>query len=158
MNATLIPRILLVEDNPDDAELAVRAFRAGNANQEIQVARDGMEAVHVLFGAPASPPPRVLPSLVLLDLKLPGLDGFAVLSRIRASPRTRFLPVIILTSSTEPSDLIAGYRLGANSYVRKPFSFRDFLGAARLIADYWLSLNELPPPGSAAREDVSGGG
>jgi two-component system response regulator len=146
--------ILLVEDNPDDAELAVRAFRAGNAGQEIQVARDGTEAVEALFGSTVAAAPRQLPGLVLLDLKLPGLDGFAVLSRIRAHPRTRFLPVVILTSSTELSDLIAGYQLGANSYVRKPFSFRDFLISAKLITDYWLSLNELPPAGIAERADA----
>ena len=146
--------ILLVEDNPDDAELAMRAFRAGNATQEIQVARDGAEAVEALLGSSVIPPPRQLPALVLLDLKLPGLDGFAVLSRIRANPRTRFLPVIILTSSTELTDLVDGYRLGANSYVRKPLSYRDFLSAAQLIANYWLSLNEVPPAGIADRAQV----
>ena len=146
--------ILLVEDNPDDAELAVRAFRSGDAGQEIQVAADGVEAMEALFGSTSSPPPRQLPSLVLLDLKLPRLDGFEVLSRIRSHPRTRFLPVVILTSSTEVSDLIAGYRLGANSYVRKPISFRAFLGAAKLITDYWLALNELPPAGLADRSEV----
>ena|SRR5689334_3513122 len=143
--------ILLVEDNPDDAELAVRAFRAGNVGPQIHVARDGTEAVDALFGSATSPAPRHLPGMVLLDLKLPGLDGFAVLSRIRAHPRTKFLPVIILTSSTELSDLIAGYRLGANSYVRKPISFRDFIAAAKVIADYWLQLNELPPAGIVER-------
>ena len=142
--------ILLVEDNPDDAELTVRAFRTGNASQDIQVARDGAEAVEALFGSTANPPPRFLPGLVLLDLKLPGLDGFAVLSRIRSHPRTRFLPVVILTSSTESQDLVQGYRLGANSYVRKPVSFRDFLSAARLIAEYWLAVNQVPPPSGAA--------
>jgi two-component system, response regulator len=148
--------ILLIEDNPDDAELAVRAFRSDESGREIQVASDGVEAMEALFGSTTSPPPRQLPSLVLLDLKLPRLDGFEVLSRIRSNPRTRFLPVIILTSSTEVSDLIAGYRLGANSYVRKPISFRDFIGAARLITDYWLSLNELPPAGLAERAEVDG--
>jgi len=148
--------ILLVEDNPDDAELAVRAFRSGSAGQEIQVARDGVEAVEALFGSAGSPPPRQLPGLVLLDLKLPGLDGFDVLSRIRSHARTRFLPVVILTSSTEVKDLVAGYRLGANSYVRKPMSFRDFLTAAKLITEYWLGLNELPPPGVSERAEVEG--
>lgn len=143
--------ILLVEDNADDAELAVRAFRAGDVTQQIQVARDGNEAVDALFGSATTPPPRQLPALVLLDLKLPGPDGFTVLSRIRAHPRTRFLPVIILTSSSELTDLVNGYRLGANSYVRKPISFRDFLGAARLIMEYWLSLNELPASGMIDR-------
>ena len=148
---TASKEILLVEDNPDDAELAMRAFRAGNATQEIRIARDGAEAVEALFGSTAVPPPRQLPAIVLLDLKLPGLDGFAVLSRIRSNPRTRFLPVIILTSSTEVTDLIDGYRLGANSYVRKPLSYRDFLAAAQLIAEYWLVLNEMPPAGIAER-------
>ena len=148
--------ILLVEDNPDDAELAVRAFRLGGGGQEIQVARDGVEAVEALFGSASSPPPRQLPSLVLLDLKLPGLDGFDVLSRIRSQARTRFLPVVILTSSTEVSDLVAGYRLGANSYVRKPMSFRAFLAAARTITDYWLGVNELPPTGLAERPEFEG--
>ena len=145
--------ILLVEDNPDDAELAVRAFQSGSTGPEIQVARDGVEAVEALFGSETSPPPRHLPSLVLLDLKLPGLDGFDVLSRIRSHARTRFIPVVILTSSTLVSDLVAGYRLGANSYLRKPMSFREFLAAARTITDYWLSLNELPPPGLAERPE-----
>jgi two-component system response regulator len=148
--------ILLVEDNADDAELAVRAFRSGDTAQEIQVASDGVEAMEALFGSPTSPPPRQLPSLVLLDLKLPRLDGFEVLSRIRSHPRTRFLPVVILTSSTEVSDLIAGYRLGANSYVRKPMSFREFLVAAKLIADYWLGLNQLPPAGISERIEAEG--
>ncbi len=151
MNTVGAKTILLVEDNADDAELAVRAIRAGNAGQEIAVARDGAEAMEALFGSSTSAPPLNLPSLVLLDLKLPGLDGFDVLSRIRAHPRTRFLPVVILTSSNELSDLVAGYRLGANSYVRKPISFRDFLVAAKLIMDYWLSLNELPPAGIGDR-------
>lgn len=146
--------ILLVEDNADDAELAVRAFRAGDATQQVQVARDGTEAIEALFGSATMPPPRQLPALVLLDLKLPGPDGFTVLSRIRAHPRTRFLPVVILTSSSEMMDLINGYRLGANSYLRKPISFRDFLGAAKLIMEYWLRLNELPPSGMSERMEA----
>jgi two-component system response regulator len=135
--------ILLVEDNPDDADLTVRAFRHANVGQEIRVSRDGVEALGALFGSSVDPSP-VLPALVLLDLKLPGLDGFSVLERIRADPRTRFLPVVILTSSTELGDLVNGYRLGANSYVRKPVSFGDFLRAAEQIASYWLRLNEVP--------------
>ncbi|HXT71549.1 MAG TPA: response regulator [Vicinamibacterales bacterium] len=145
-------QILLVEDNADDAELAIRAFRSANATDGITVARDGTEAVDVLLGSPATASPQQLPSLVLLDLKLPGVDGFQVLRRIRAHPRTRFLPVVVLTSSNELSDLAAAYRLGANSYVRKPISFRDFLVTAKLIGDYWLSLNEIPPAGLTERE------
>jgi two-component system, response regulator len=148
--------ILLVEDNPDDAELAVRAFRLGGGGQELQVARDGLEAVEALLGSASTPPPRQLPSLILLDLKLPGLDGFDVLSRIRSHARTRFVPVVLLTSSTEVSDLVAGYRLGANSYVRKPTSFREFLAAARAITDYWLGFNELPPIGLSERPEFEG--
>jgi two-component system response regulator len=135
--------ILLVEDNPDDVELTMRAFRSGNTQQDIRVARDGMEALESLFGADKEPLP--LPALVLLDLKLPGMDGFDVLRRIRGDVRTRFLPVVILTSSTEMVDLVNGYWLGANSYVRKPVSFRDFLSTTQQIASYWLSLNEVPP-------------
>lgn len=140
--------ILLVEDSADDVELTIRAFRNANAMQEIYVARDGAEAVERLLGSATVPPPRYLPAVVLLDLKLPGLSGFDVLSRIRSDARTRFLPVVILTSSTETSDLVQGYQLGANSYVRKPVSFRDFLGATQQIAGYWLTLNVVPPAGT----------
>ena len=130
--------ILLVEDNPDDAELTVRAFRNSSLHQDIEVAPDGDAALASLFGA------KALPSLVLLDLNLPGIDGFDVLRRIRAHKRTRNLPVVILTSSGEQTDLEHGYRLGANSYVRKPVSFRDFLSAAEHIGVYWLAVNEVP--------------
>jgi len=137
--------ILVVEDNPDDAELAVEAFRSGTRPQDVRVARDGTEALELIFGSDRSPTPPVLPALVLLDLKLPGMDGFDILRRIRADARTRCLPVVILTSSTQRVDLINGYRLGANSYVRKPVSFTDFLDTAHQIASYWLALNEPPP-------------
>ncbi len=130
--------ILLVDDNPDDVELTVRAFRSTDVHEPIRIARDGTEAIDQLFGSPA----RTLPALVLLDLKLPGIDGVDVLRRIRADPLTRALPVVILTSSNERVDLMNCYRLGANSYVRKPVSFSDFLAATRQIASYWLSLNE----------------
>jgi two-component system response regulator len=135
--------ILLVDDNDDDVELTLRAFRSQGATHEIHVARDGDEAMETLFGSTTTPPRR-LPTLVLLDLKLPGLTGFEVLSRIRAHPRTRLVPVVILTHSTERTDLVDAYGLGANSYVRKPVSFRDFVEAAGLLARYWLALNELP--------------
>lgn len=145
--------ILLVEDNADDIELTIRAFRTANVQQDIHVAHNGAEAVEALFGSTGVPPPRLLPALVLLDLQLPGLDGFAVLNRVRTNPRTRFLPVVILTSSTETADLIRGYRLGANSYVRKPVSYRDFLGVTQQIAAYWLALNVVPPPSLGERTD-----
>jgi len=135
--------ILLVDDNDDDVELTLRAFRSGGATHDIHVARDGGEAIESLFGSEAGPPGR-LPTLVLLDLKLPGVTGFEVLSRIRSHPRTRLVPVVILTSSVERADLIDAYGLGANSYVRKPVSFQDFLEAARLMTKYWLALNESP--------------
>jgi two-component system response regulator len=139
--------ILLVEDNVDDVELTLRAFQTSAVRPEIHVTRDGTEALESLFGSTDRPPPAVLPALVLLDLKLPGLSGFDVLSVIRANPRTRMLPVVILTSSAELVDLVTGYGLGANSYVRKPTSFRDLVAAAQSISAYWLALNEAPPEG-----------
>lgn len=135
--------ILLVDDSDDDVELTLRAFRTHGPTPEIHVARDGDEAIETLFGSTTTPPRR-LPTLVLLDLKLPGLTGFEVLSRIRAHPRTRLVPVVILTHSTERADLVDAYGLGANSYVRKPVSFREFVEAAGLMARYWLRLNEVP--------------
>jgi two-component system response regulator len=140
-----LPSILLVDDSDDDVELTLRAFRSHGGSHEIHVARDGDEAIESLFGTTSAPPRRV-PTLVLLDLKLPGLTGFEVLSRIRAHPRTRLVPVVILTHSTERADLVDAYGLGANSYVRKPVSFRDFVDAAGLMARYWLALNEVPEP------------
>jgi CheY-like chemotaxis protein len=137
--------ILVVEDNPDDAELAVEAFRSGRSPHDVHVARDGPEALEMICGSDGAAAPPVLPALVLLDLKLPGMDGFDILRRIRADARTRYLPVVILTSSTQRLDLLNGYRLGANSYVRKPVSFQEFLATANQIASYWLSLNEPPP-------------
>ena len=139
--------ILLVEDNADDVELTLRAFQSSAVRPEIHVTRDGTEALASLFGSTDRLPPSVLPALVLLDLKLPGLSGFDILSVIRANPRTRMLPVVILTSSAELVDLVTGYGLGANSYVRKPTSFRDLVAAAESISAYWLALNEAPPEG-----------
>jgi two-component system response regulator len=138
-------RIMLVEDNADDVALTVRAFHSHRPALDVQIARDGTEALACLFGADGEPPPSALPALVLLDLHLPGIDGFEVLRRIRADSRTRVLPVVILTSSNEPGDLMNGYWLGANSYVRKPLSFNDLVTASRQVAAYWLDLNELPP-------------
>jgi len=139
--------ILLVEDNPDDEALTLRAFRKNNITNEVVVARDGVEALDYLLGTgryegrDTSDPPQV----VLLDLKLPKLDGLEVLQRIRADEHTRYLPVVILTSSKEDQDLINSYRLGANSYVRKPVNFEEFIEAARQLGLYWLLLNEPPP-------------
>jgi two-component system response regulator len=138
--------ILLVEDNPDDVELTLRAFRKNNLANEVLVARDGAEALDQLLGnGPSHPDLSALPQLLLLDLKLPKVDGLEVLRRLRADPRTRLLPVVILTSSTEEQDLVRGYGLGANSYVRKPVDFAQFVEAARQLHLYWLVLNETPP-------------
>jgi len=138
--------ILLVEDNRDDVELTLRAFRRNHIRNEIVVAYDGAEALDRLLGSgEPGAPERELPAVVLLDLKLPKIDGLEVLRQIRAHPRTRLLPVVILTSSREEIDLVNGYRLGANSYVRKPVSFEEFLEASRHLGLYWLVLNEAPP-------------
>lgn len=139
--------ILLVEDNPDDEALTLRAFKKNNIQNEVVVARDGVEALDYLFGtgAHAGRDTSDLPQLVLLDLKLPKVDGLEVLRRIRADHRTRLLPVVILTSSREEVDLINGYSLGANSYIRKPVDFSQFTESIRQLGLYWLVLNEPPP-------------
>lgn len=138
--------LLLVEDNPDDAELTLRAFRKNRVPNGIQVVRDGLEAIDWLLGpGGAAGSANSMPGVVLLDLKLPTIDGLEVLRRIRADERTRFLPVVILTSSDEEADVVNGYRLGANSYVRKPVDFGEFLKATRQLAGYWLVLNVVPP-------------
>lgn len=139
--------ILLVEDNPDDEALTLRAFRKNNIGNEVVVARDGQEALDYVFGEGryAGRDVADFPQVVLLDLKLPKVDGLEVLRRIRADARTALLPVVILTSSKEDQDVINGYRLGANSYVRKPVSFDEFLEAARTLGLYWLLINETPP-------------
>ncbi len=138
--------ILLVEDNPDDEALTMRAFRKNNIRNEIIVARDGAEALDYLFGTGAhGGRGPSLPQVVLLDLKLPKVDGLEVLRRIRSDPRTSLLPVVILTSSKEQQDIINGYRLGCNSYVRKPVDFDQFIEAARQLGLYWLLLNEPLP-------------
>lgn len=138
--------ILLVEDNADDVELTLRAFKKNNIANKVVVARDGVEALDLLLakGPHAGPDPHAI-SLVLLDLKLPRVDGLEVLAKIRADERTKLLPVVILTSSKEEQDLVKGYTLGANSYIRKPVDFSQFIEAVRQLGLYWLVLNEAPP-------------
>jgi len=139
--------ILLVEDNPDDEALTLRALSKHNIANGVVVARNGVEAIDFLFGSGAHADRDVteLPQIVLLDLKLPKLDGFEVLRRIRADERTQTLPVVVLTSSKEERDVIQSYRDGCNSYVRKPVNFDEFVDAARQLGLYWLLLNEGPP-------------
>jgi two-component system, response regulator len=139
--------ILLVEDNPDDEELTLRALKKNNIQNEVIIARDGVEALDYLFGTGryAGRDVTQVPSVTLLDLKLPKIDGLEVLKRIRADEKTRFLPVVILTSSKEEQDLLNGYALGANSYIRKPVDFSQFIDAVRQLGLYWLLLNEAAP-------------
>jgi two-component system response regulator len=139
--------ILLVEDNPDDEALTLRALRHNNLGSEVVVVRDGAEALDFLFGmnAYAERDTHDMPQLILLDLKLPKLDGLEVLRRMRADPRTRLLPVVILTSSREEQDLIEGYKGRVNSYIRKPVDFTEFVETIRELGLYWLGLNEDPP-------------
>ncbi len=143
--------ILLVEDNPDDEALTLRALRKNNIFNQVTVARDGAEALDYLFctGAYAGRDASQQPTVILLDLKLPKIDGLEVLRRLRADERTLLLPVVILTSSREEQDIIKGCRLGANSYIRKPVDFAQFTEAVRQLGLYWLVLNEsLPGNGS----------
>lgn len=139
--------ILLVEDNPDDVDLTLRAFRKSKIANEVVVVRDGVEALDYLFatGAYAARDPNTLPQIVLLDLKLPRLGGLEVLERLRANPKTKLLPIVILTSSTEEGDRLSGYTRGANSYIRKPVDFQEFVEAVAHIGLYWLLLNQPPP-------------
>ena len=139
--------ILLVEDNPDDVELTLRALRQYNVSNEISVVRDGVEALDYLFatGAYADRDTSATLAVVILDLKLPKVDGLEVLQRMRADERTKLIPVVVLTSSKEERDMVNSYRLGANSYVQKPVDFKQFLEAARQLGLYWLVINELPP-------------
>lgn len=145
--------ILLVEDNPNDVALTRRALKKANIANELVVAQDGVEALEYLMGDGSQPDgvARGLPICVLLDLKLPRIDGLEVLQRIRANERTKLLPVVVLTSSNLEQDIIASYSLGVNSYVRKPVRFTEFAEAVRLLGLYWLLLNE-PPPLRATRE------
>ena len=136
--------ILLVEDNPNDVLLAERAFRKNNLEAKAVIARDGVEALDYLFGRDCGGDSGC-PSLILLDLKLPRINGLEVLKRIRAEKKTRLTPVVILTSSGEEKDMLESYRLGANSYIRKPVNFDQFSDAVGQLKHYWLGLNELPP-------------
>lgn len=139
--------ILLVEDNPDDQALTARALKKNNIHNRLVIANDGAEALDFLLGAGPDPESKtpLLPDLVLLDLHLPKVDGFEVLRRLRTDERTRLLPVVILTSSNEDQDRIYGYGLGANSYVRKPVDFGEFMDAVKQLGLYWLVLNVKPP-------------
>lgn len=136
--------ILLVEDDPDHEALAIRALRKANVANEILVAHDGAEALDYMNGIGTGD--KRMPQLVLLDLKLPKVDGLEVLRNIRASDKTALLPVVVLTSSDEERDIVASYRLGVNSYIRKPVNFTDFAEATRQLGLYWLLLNQCPPP------------
>lgn len=139
--------ILLVEDNPDDEELTIRALKQNRIVNNIEVVRDGVEALEFLgvTGRFSRRDPSQLPQVILLDLKLPKKGGLEVLEWIRANERTRLIPVIILTSSSEEEDIIMGYKLGANSYVRKPVDFQGFIEAMQHLGLYWLLINEPPP-------------
>lgn len=137
--------ILLVEDDPDHEALTIRALRKSNIANNISVARDGEEALQMLFG-PGDQALAQMPQVILLDLKLPKIDGLEVLRRIRESEKTRMLPVVVLTSSDEESDMVRSYTLGVNSYIRKPVNFDEFASATRQLGMYWLVLNECPRP------------
>lgn len=139
--------ILLVEDDPDDVELTLRALRKNNITNKVDLARDGAEALDYLFGTGpySGRDTSLMPTVILLDLKLPKIDGFEVLRRLRADGRTKLLPVVILTSSKEEQDIVNGYSRGCNSYVRKPVDFAQFSEAVRQLGLYWLLLNESPP-------------
>ncbi|OPY70803.1 MAG: Response regulator rcp1 [Syntrophorhabdus sp. PtaU1.Bin050] len=141
--------ILLVEDNPDDVALTLRALKKNNISNDVVIARDGAEALDCLFGTGKCEGDvgDTLPVLILLDLKLPRISGIDVLQRLRSDERTKLVPVVILTTSKEEQDLIDGYRFGANSYIRKPVDFSNFIEAVRQLGLYWLVLNEAPPAG-----------
>jgi len=139
--------ILLVEDNEDDAKLTLRAFKRNSMLNPVDIARDGVEALDFLFARNVymERAGKPLPTLILLDLKLPKLDGLGVLKAIRGDERTKLIPVVVLTSSKEEQDLIKSYSLGANSYVRKPVDFAEFIEAVKLLGIYWLTTNQSPP-------------
>ena len=139
--------ILLVEDNPDDVELTLLALKKHNISNKVVVVRDGAEALDYLFttGAYADRDRSTVPAVILLDLELPRIDGLEVLRRLRADERTKLLPVVMFTSSKEEEDMVNGYKLGVNSYVRKPVDFNQFSDAVKQLGLYWLLLNEPPP-------------
>jgi two-component system, response regulator len=140
--------VLLVEDNPTDEKLTLRAFKKSGVPHEMVVVRDGAEALDYLFAKEkyATRDPTVLPAVVMLDLKLPRIDGLEVLQKIRADERTKRVPVVILTASKEHEDVVRGYAFGANAYVRKPVDFAEFAEAAKTLGVFWLTLNEPAPP------------
>jgi two-component system response regulator len=137
--------ILLVEDNPNDEELTLRALRKHDLAHRVVVARDGVDALDHLLGRGAQAGQALVPELVLLDLKLPKIDGLSVLAEMRANPATRLVPVVVLTSSVEDRDRLAAYDRGANSYVRKPIDFVEFAEVIKQLGRYWLALNQPPP-------------
>jgi CheY-like chemotaxis protein len=139
--------LLLVEDNPDDEELTLLAFEQSAIANEVVVAHDGVEALDYLFstGMYADRNPSLMPALILLDLQLPRINGLEVLQRLRADPRTKLVPVVILTTSNEQQDLINSYSLGCNSYIRKPVDYDQFMTAVQQLGMYWLLINEAPP-------------
>ncbi|HET6765230.1 MAG TPA: response regulator [Longimicrobiaceae bacterium] len=139
--------VLLVEDNPTDEKLALRAFARCPDPPEMAVARDGVQALERLFGGGEGDEAAALPALVLLDLKLPRIDGLEVIRRIRAEARTRLVPIVVLTASRQEEDVLRSYALGANAYVRKPVDYGEFVEAAHAISAFWLGLNEPPPAG-----------
>jgi two-component system, response regulator len=146
MQAPSAGKLMLVEDNPDDEALMVRAIKRSNICEEVVIARDGAEAVKLLHETADGKPPtkESLPKVVFLDLKLPRLDGLEVLARIRSHPSTRLLPVVILTTSRQQEDLHQSYALGASSFVRKPMSYSELINVASYLATYWLTINQVP--------------
>lgn len=137
-------KILLVEDNPDDVELTLRAFEKHNLTNEIIIARDGEEALDIMFQRNGKNPDHWVPDLILLDLKLPKVNGIEVLEQLKTDSGTKMIPVVVLTSSKEEKDLVESYRLGVNSYIRKPVNFEKFIAVVMQLGLYWLLLNEAP--------------